>query len=82
MPQKLRMFQQHLIANMLEYNHKKRFGCDHVLKELQLNMSSMEKQKSVMELRNTVNHDQAQFGRPKQVLFHSVILPQQKMPIP
>ena len=41
MPQKLRMFHQHLISNMLQYNHKRRIGCEHVLKELHLNLNGM-----------------------------------------
>ena len=80
MPSKARMFHQHLISSMLQFNHKRRVGCDHVLKELHLNGGTLEKQKSVIELRNTMNnadHHPAS-GRNRQVLFHSVIVPHQK----
>ena len=55
MPSEIRMFHQHLLSNMLQYDHQRRVGCEHVLKELQLNGGQFERQRSVVELRSTVN---------------------------
>jgi len=84
MPSKARMFHQHLLANMLHYNHKRRVDCGHVLKEVQLNSHTLEKQKSVIELRNTMNNTEhhPSSGRNRQILFHSVIVPHQKALLP
>lgn len=32
LPQKLRMFHQHLISSMLAYNHQQRAGIDHIMR--------------------------------------------------
>ena len=76
MPSQIRMFHQHLLSSMLQFNHQRRVGCDQVMKELQLNGGQFERQKSVVELRNTVHgHEGPHSSKPKQILFHSVIVP-------
>lgn len=37
LPQKLNDFHQYLLRNMLNFNHSKRFGCQHALTELNRN---------------------------------------------
>ena len=75
LPNKLKMFHQHLLSSMLQFNHGRRYGCDQILKEMNLNNSHLEKQNSLVHLRNTTNAGEV---RHKTAMFHSLIVPSQQ----
>jgi serine/threonine protein kinase len=80
LPQRLRMFQQHLLTNILHYDLSRRFDCDHILKELHANSHHMTRHNSNGQLRNTSSPEQVQSStKNRQVLFNSVILPAHKV---